>query len=96
MLRVHSTKDFFPAFGVHRCQLAHKFVARFPFRILARADSSRKKRRDNPHGNVCRAHEINKEAKPSATTQQNEISSLQNRAEPRLNKRVNLTFLMRG
>ena len=67
MLRVHSTEDFFPAFGVHRCQLAHKFVARFPFRILARADSNRKKRRDNPHANVCCAHEINKEAKPPAT-----------------------------
>src|SRR5436190_536940 len=61
MFRVHSTKEFFPAFGIHRCQLAHKFVARFPFRILARANSDRKKRGDNPNGDVCRSHQMKKE-----------------------------------
>src|SRR5947207_862759 len=61
MFRVHSTKEFFPAFGIHRCQLAHKFVARFPFRILARANSDRKKRGDNPNGDVCRSHQKKKE-----------------------------------
>ena len=63
MLRIHATEDLFPAFRIHGCQVAHQFVARSPLRILARADTDRKKRRDDPNGDICRRHDRNKEAK---------------------------------
>jgi hypothetical protein len=62
-LWVHAAENFFTAFRVHGRQVAHQFVSRSPFRILAPADTDRKKRRDNPNGDICRCHKRNKEAK---------------------------------
>src|SRR4030095_14424771 len=36
---IHPTEHFFPAFAIHRCEFAHELVARFPFRVFARADA---------------------------------------------------------
>jgi hypothetical protein len=61
--RTHAAKDFFAAFRIHCYQIAHQFVAHSPFCILAAADTNRKKRRDDPNGDICRRHDRNKEAK---------------------------------
>jgi hypothetical protein len=61
--RTHAAKDFFAAFRIHGYQIAHQFVAHSPFCILAAADTNRKKRRDDPNGDICRRHDRNKEAK---------------------------------
>jgi hypothetical protein len=50
-------------FPIHGCQVAHQFVARSPFRILAQTDADRQKRGDDPNSDICRGHERNKEAK---------------------------------
>ena len=52
-VRPHPTEHFFTAFRIHRRELAHQFVARFPFRILAQANANREKPGDDPDRNVC-------------------------------------------
>src|SRR6266487_6965383 len=49
---IHPTEHFFPAFTIHPCEFAHELVARFPFRVFARADAEREQRRNNPNSNV--------------------------------------------
>ena len=61
--RTHTAKNFFTALRIHGYQVAHELVARFPFCILAKANTDRQKRRDDPNGDICRRHEKNKEAK---------------------------------
>ena len=62
-LWAHAAENFFTAFRIHRCQLAHEFVARPPLCILAPADTDCEKRGQDPNGDISRAHEKNKEAK---------------------------------
>lgn len=66
----HATQHFLPPIRVHRRQTTDEFVARFPFRILACADTDCQQRRDGPNRNVCRSHRMNKETKTPATTKQ--------------------------
>src|SRR5215510_12755264 len=61
---IHPTEHFFPAFTIHPCELAHELVARFPFRVFARADAEREQRRDNPNSNVGRCDEKHNKRKP--------------------------------
>ena len=61
---IHPTEHFFPAFTIHRCEFAHELVARFPFRVFARADSEREQRGDNPNCNVGRGYEKHNKRKP--------------------------------
>lgn len=62
-LWIHAAENFFPALPIHGCQVAHQFVARSPFRILAQTDTDRQKRGDDPNSDICRRHGRNKEAK---------------------------------
>src|SRR5215471_15837747 len=61
---IHPTEHFFSAFTIHRCEFAHELVARFPFRIFARANAEREQRRDNPNGNVGCGDEKHNKRKP--------------------------------
>ena len=61
---IHPTEHFFPAFTIHRCEFEHELVARFPFRVFARADAEREQRGDNPNGNVGCGDEKHNERKP--------------------------------
>jgi hypothetical protein len=60
---IHAAENFFTALVIHGCQVAHQFVARSPFRILAQTDADRQKRGDDPNRDICRRHGRNKEAK---------------------------------
>jgi hypothetical protein len=60
---MHAAEDFFTAFGIHGGQVAHQFVARSPFRILAPTDADRQKHGNDPNSDICSGHERNKEAK---------------------------------
>jgi len=60
---IHAVENFFTALVIHGCQVAHQFVARSPFRILAQTDADRQKRGDDPNRDICRRHGRNKEAK---------------------------------
>jgi hypothetical protein len=62
-LRIHAAENFFTALLIHGCQVAHQFVARSPFRILAQTDADRQKCGDDPNSDICRRHGRNKEAK---------------------------------
>ena len=62
-LWVHAAENFFTAFRIHGCQLAHQFVARSPFSILAPTDADRQKHGNDPNSDICSGHERNKEAK---------------------------------
>ena len=61
---IHPTEHFFPAFTIHRCEFAHELVARFPFRVFARADAEREQCGDNPNGNVGCGDEKHNKRKP--------------------------------
>ncbi len=51
-LWAQAAEHFLTALRVHGRQLAHEFVARFPFRITTTADANRKQRRYYPNGDV--------------------------------------------
>jgi hypothetical protein len=69
-LWIHAAENFFTALLIHGCQVAHEFVARSPFRILAQTDADRQKRGDDPNSDVCRGHERIKKQNVLATTRQ--------------------------
>jgi hypothetical protein len=75
-LRIHAAENFFTALRIHGCQVAHQFVARSPFRILAQTDADRQKRGDDPNSDVCRGHERNKEAKGLKDNQRLQLYSV--------------------
>jgi hypothetical protein len=62
-LWIHAAENFFTALLIHGCQVAHEFVARSPFRILAQTDADRQKRGYDPNSDICRRHGRNKESK---------------------------------
>ena len=61
--RIHPAKNFFPALTIHCCEFAHELVARFPFRVFARANAECEQPGHDPNGNISRSDEKHKNEK---------------------------------
>ena len=60
---IHPAEQFFPALPIHCCEFAHELVARFPFRVFARANAEREQAGDDPNRNVGRGDEKHRKPK---------------------------------
>lgn len=51
-VRLQTAQDFFATLRVHGREIAHQFVARLIFRVLARSNTDRDERGDNPNRDI--------------------------------------------
>jgi hypothetical protein len=52
-VRLQTAQNFLAAFRVHGREIAHQFVARLIFRVLAATDADGNESGDDPDGDVC-------------------------------------------